>query len=171
MDTTMSDQPDPREAQIAALEAALRLPLPESTLAQIAQDLRALREAAAPTITSPHAERDVNIATNQAITYLSTIIYGPDPSVAQSEQLTRYLCRLSAKLQRLPLHSLAARLDNAEGLALPKVYTALATVSQVKLGEVNEVIEVESSVAQDLLLLLITFPRHSEIISSQKPEI
>jgi hypothetical protein len=45
----MSDQPDPREAQIAALEAALRLPLPESTLAQIAQDLRALREATAPT--------------------------------------------------------------------------------------------------------------------------
>jgi hypothetical protein len=47
MDTTMSDQPDPREAQIAALEAALQLPLPESTLAQIAQDLRATRRRGA----------------------------------------------------------------------------------------------------------------------------
>ncbi len=33
----MSNQPDPREAQIAALEAALRLPLPDATLAQLAQ--------------------------------------------------------------------------------------------------------------------------------------
>jgi hypothetical protein len=58
--------------------------LPEATLAQIVRDLRALRESAAPVITSPYAERDVNIATNQTITYLSTIIYGPNPSVALS---------------------------------------------------------------------------------------
>src|SRR5262245_53127581 len=109
MDTTMSDEPDPRAQQIAALEEALRLPLPESTLAQIAQELRALREGAAPVITAPHAERDVNIATQQSISSttgavsndgridgvavgvnLGTIIYGRTPQEDERRQLVWY---------------------------------------------------------------------------------
>jgi hypothetical protein len=40
METTMSDHPDPLDQQIAALESALRLPLPDATRAQIERDLR-----------------------------------------------------------------------------------------------------------------------------------
>jgi hypothetical protein len=65
MDTTMSDEPDSRAQQIAALEAALQLPLPEESRRQLLANLQALR--AAPLIASPHAERDVNIATQQTV--------------------------------------------------------------------------------------------------------
>jgi hypothetical protein len=39
METTMSDHPDLLDQQSAALESALRLPLPDATRAQIERDL------------------------------------------------------------------------------------------------------------------------------------
>ncbi len=119
-------------AVLAALPDAQR-PL-QAQLAEKQQQLDAF-QAAALTIVAPlTAERDINIATNQTITYLGTIIYGPDPNAEQRQQLTRYLHRLAAKLQRLPLRGLAAQLDDGPGIALAYVYVMLATSSRVELA-------------------------------------
>jgi hypothetical protein len=137
----MSDQPDPREAQIAALEAALKLPLPEESRQQLLANLRVLRESVAPTITSPHAERDVNIATQQTVNSpagqvsndgridgvavgvnLGTIIYGRTPEEEERRRLVWHLDRLANKLYRLPLRGLEERLDQGNGVVLPQVY-------------------------------------------------
>src|SRR5437868_4675936 len=110
------DQPISQlRSELAALQQVLGalagLPDAQRALrAQLAdkeQRLAALLAARAsasggPVIAGPtHASRDVNIATHQRITYLSTIVYGPDPSAEQREQLDRYLRRLAARLQRL----------------------------------------------------------------------
>ena len=58
---------------------------------------------------------------------LGTIIYGRNPSEDERRQLVWYLRTLAAKLYRLPLRGLDERLDRGDGLALPRVYVALAT--------------------------------------------
>jgi hypothetical protein len=64
MDTTMSDHLDPLSQQIAALESALRLPLPDATRAQIEQDLRALRQRRAAAI-----QGTVSVSNSQIIVF------------------------------------------------------------------------------------------------------
>lgn len=49
----MSEHPDPLDQQIAALEDALKLPLPEATRAQIEQDVRMLRARRSAQLTEP----------------------------------------------------------------------------------------------------------------------
>jgi Sulfatase-modifying factor enzyme 1/NACHT domain len=136
------------QAEIAMLQQAITAlaALPEAQrplqaqLAEKEQRLAALLGAGPSAATGPiitesiHAERDINIATSQTITYLSTVIYGPDPDAAQREQVERYLRRLAARMQRLPLHGLAAQLDDGPGVALPQVYVMLATTSRVELA-------------------------------------
>src|SRR5262245_12955413 len=130
------------QAEIAAPQQAITMlaALPEAQNRLQAQLAQKQQQLAQPQATNPTslgalpAERDINIATNQTITNLSTIIYGPDPDAIQREQLTRYLQRLAAKLQRLPLRGLAAQLDDGPGIALPYVYMMLATTSHVELA-------------------------------------
>ena len=72
---------------------------------------------------------------------LGTIVYGRLLTDEQREQLTRYLRRLAAKLQRLPLRGLAVRLDEGPGIALPKVYVMLATANRVEVTEDSSTFE------------------------------
>jgi formylglycine-generating enzyme required for sulfatase activity len=65
---------------------------------------------------------------------LGTIIYQRNPSEDERRQLARHLERLAAKLRRLPLSGLAAKLDDGEGMALDRVYVLLATRSHVTLA-------------------------------------
>ncbi len=79
----------------------------------------------APTIASPHAERDVNIATQQTVNSNAgtvcndgridgvavgvnqgVIIYGRRPEEDERRRLVWYLDRLANKLYRLPLRGL-----------------------------------------------------------------
>ena len=142
----MSDSSDERDRQIAALEAALKLPLPEASRRRLMADLRALRDqraagargAVTPGAGDTHGTVNVGGNARPGVVVgvnLGRIIYGADPTDAQREQLTRYLRRLAAKLQRLPLRGLAARLDEGPGIALPQVYVMLATTNRVVVAE------------------------------------
>ncbi|HEY3230261.1 MAG TPA: NACHT domain-containing protein [Roseiflexaceae bacterium] len=130
----MSDATDTRDQQIAALETALKLPLPEDTRQRLMADLRALRVAEAPALSAAvrgavdvagEARIDVVVGVN-----LGRIIYGRDPREDERRQLVWYLQTLAAKLYRLPLRGLDERLDRGDGLALPRVYVALATTAK-----------------------------------------
>lgn len=66
---------------------------------------------------------------------LGCIIYGHNPDEEKRQQLVRYLTRLAAKLQRLPLSGLATQLDDGPGMSLAKVYVMLATKSRVTVTE------------------------------------
>jgi hypothetical protein len=101
--------------QIAALEAALQLPLPEEARQHLLANLKALQAAAAPTgdvvagdkVVDPQGTVNVSGIAHIAVgVNLGTIIYGHIPTDEQREQLTRYLRRLAAKLQRLPCAAL-----------------------------------------------------------------
>jgi hypothetical protein len=100
------------------------MPLPDDTRQRLLADLHALRSTVE--ISGSAQITGVVVGVN-----LGRIIYGADPTDVQREQLTRYLRRLAAKLQRLPLRGLAARLDEGSGIALSKVYVLLATLSHV----------------------------------------
>lgn len=133
----MSDAPNPPQLhhQIAALEAALRLPLPEDTRQRLLADLRALRALPAGDVRGTVELRgDARIEGVVVGVNLGTIIYGQLPSHEQHEQLTRYVQRLAAKLQRLPLRGLAQHLDEGPGIALPKVYVLMATLNRVEVA-------------------------------------
>jgi hypothetical protein len=135
MDTPMSDDPNTRDQQIAAIEAALRLPLPEDTRLRLIADLRAMGAVPAGEVRGVIELRgDARIDGVAIAVNLGTIIYGHAPSDEQHEQLTRYLQRLAAKLQRLPLRGLAAQLDEGPGIALPKVYVLPATLNRVEVA-------------------------------------
>jgi formylglycine-generating enzyme required for sulfatase activity len=139
----MSEAPTPLAEQIAALEAALKLPLPEESRRQLLASLQALRstatiagdavagdKVAGDKIVEPQGTVDVSGTAHVAVAInLGRIIYGIDPTDVQREQLTRYLRRLAAKHQRLPLRGLAAHLDEGLGIPLAKVYVMLATTS------------------------------------------
>ena len=140
----MSESSDMLAQQIAALEAALQLPLPEESRRQLEANLQALRTTVAITgdaiagdkvggdkvggdkIVEPqgtvNVSDDARVAGVVVGVNLGRIVYGADPTDAQREQLTRYLRRLAAKLQRLPLRGLAAHLDEGPGITLPKIY-------------------------------------------------
>src|SRR6266540_452585 len=142
----MNKPPDTLAQQIAALEAALQLSLPEDMHRQLLEKLQAIQtvagdkvggdKVAGDKIVEPQGTVNVTGAARIAVGInLGQIIYGADPTDAQREQLTRYLRRLAAKLQRLPLRGLAARLDEGTGIALPKVYVMLATANRVVVAE------------------------------------
>ncbi|HEU4323359.1 MAG TPA: AAA-like domain-containing protein, partial [Roseiflexaceae bacterium] len=66
---------------------------------------------------------------------LGTVIYGRTPSDDERERLRWYLEGLSAKLQVLPLRGLSQHLHQGEGIAMPQVYTALATEHRIVLAQ------------------------------------
>src|SRR5215216_356669 len=121
--------------QIAAIEAALQLPLPEDTRQRLIADLRVLRTLPAGDVRGTIELRgDARIEGVVVGVNLGTIIYGQVPTYEQHEQLTRYLQRLAAKLQRLPLRGLAQHLDEGPGIALPKVYVLMATLNRIEVA-------------------------------------
>lgn len=133
----MSDAPNPSQLhdQIAAIEAALQLPLPEDTRQRLIADLRVLRALPADDVRGTIELRgDARIEGVAVGVNLGTIIYGQVPTHEQHEQLTRYLQRLAAKLQRLPLRGLAQHLDEGPGIALPKVYVLMATLNRIEVA-------------------------------------
>ena len=135
----MSDDLD-IDALLAKLTPAERADLAArlTTGDAIASDKVAGDKVGGDKITDPHGTvevgGDARVAGVVVGTNLGTIIYGADPTVEQREQLTRYLRRLAAKLQRLPLRGLAPDLDDGPGIALPKIYVMLATESFVEVA-------------------------------------
>ena len=139
--------------QIAALEDALELPLPEESRRQLETNLRLLRAtvvAAGDVISSNKVGGDkvvgdkvelqgaVSVSGSAQVAVginLGRILYGADPTDLQRDQLMRYLRRLIAKLQRLPLRGLATHLDDGSGIPLAKVYVMLATENRVIVTE------------------------------------
>ena len=70
----MSDDPETLQRQIAELQ----------------RQLAALQASTGPSVAGPvSAEHDVNIATNQWITVLGSLIYQAPPDARQREQLGR----------------------------------------------------------------------------------
>ncbi len=114
---TMSDDPETLQRQITELQ----------------RQLAALQASTGPSVAGPvSAEHDVNIATNQWITVLGSLIYQAPPDARQREQLGRYLQRLAAKWQLLQLRGLDEQLDKGRGMALSHVYEVMATSNRVE---------------------------------------
>jgi hypothetical protein len=156
LDITMSEPPDPLAQQIAALEAALRLPLPEESRRQLLDNLQALQAAARPAgdvvagdkVLGDKVMGDKVVAPHGTVTVgddarvdgvvvginLGRIVYGRDPAEDERRQLVWYLARLAKRLARLPLRGMAARLDDGPGVALPRVYVLPAIDDLVELG-------------------------------------
>lgn len=151
---TMSESHTLLTQQIAALEAALKLPLPKESRRQLETNLRSLRasivvagddvagdkvggdKVVGNKIIEPQGTVGVSGSAHVAVgVNLGRILYGADPTDLQREQLTRYLRRLVAKLQRLPLRGLAAHLDEGSGIPMAKVYVMLATENRVIAAE------------------------------------
>ncbi|MBS1968423.1 MAG: SUMF1/EgtB/PvdO family nonheme iron enzyme [Chloroflexi bacterium SZAS-1] len=110
----MSDDPETLQRQIAELQ----------------RQLAALQASTGPSVAGPvSAEHDVNIATNQWITVLGSLIYQAPPDARQREQLGRYLQRLAAKWQLLQLRGLDEQLDKGRGMALSHVFITMAIFS------------------------------------------
>jgi len=65
---------------------------------------------------------------------LGRIVYGRDPEEDERRQLVWYLARLANRLARLPLRGMAARLDDGQGVALPKVYMMAAINGLAEIG-------------------------------------
>jgi len=141
---------DHLQHQIAELEAYLQQDLPDIVRQSLEQQLGQLRQQRDSLVNLSGAQTgDVTIGdttgrdkvTSGALTLsgdarlngvavavnLGTIIYRRDPSEDERRQLARYLARLAAKLRRLPLSGLAARLDDGEGVALERVAAHNAT--------------------------------------------
>src|SRR5262249_44388102 len=78
--------------------------------------------------------RDVNIASHLTVNNLTQIIYSNDSTGERPENLTRYLRRLAAKMQRLRLRGLGSQVDEGQGVLLPKVYVMLATSTRIDLA-------------------------------------
>jgi len=149
---------DDLKRQIVELEASLSQPMPEPVRRLVEQQLAQLRQQRDSLVNLSGAQTgDVTIGdttgrdkvTSGELTLsgdarlngvavavnLGTIIYGRDPSEDERRQLARYLARLAAKLRRLPLSGLAARLDDGDGVALERVYVMLATQESVDVAE------------------------------------
>ena len=58
----------------------------------------------------------------------------------ERRRLVWYLAALANKLARLPLRGLEERLDQGNGLALPRVYVMLATKTRVEVGYLSIVV-------------------------------
>ncbi len=156
----MSEPRDTLAQQIAALEAALQLPLPEDTRQRLMADLQALQAASAPAgdvvgdlvggdkVLGDQVAGEKRTAGPGAVTLsddarlngvavgvnLGTIVYGRLPHEDERRQLAWYLAGLANKLYRLPLRGLDERLDQGKGLALPQVYVMLATQSHIEVA-------------------------------------
>jgi formylglycine-generating enzyme required for sulfatase activity len=138
----MSEYPTEHNHKIADLEAALQLPLPETVRQQLELTLAHLRAEGANLAVANSAARDLNQSTvnvgDGARIYgpavginLGKIIYGRDPLEDERRLLIWYLDALANKLYRLPFRGLEKRLDQGEGIALPRVYVTQITESYV----------------------------------------
>ncbi|HEU4328813.1 MAG TPA: SUMF1/EgtB/PvdO family nonheme iron enzyme [Roseiflexaceae bacterium] len=83
---------------------------------------------------SQHITGQARVAQAVALN-LGTVIYGRTPSDDERERLCWYLEGLLPKLQVLPLRGLSQHLHQGEGIAMPQVYTALATERRTVLAQ------------------------------------
>ena len=141
--------------KIAQLEATLRMPgLPAAACEAVQQQLLALRgqitqqqsgganlgagntggqtdDIAASNQTRGVVDNQGRINGVAVGVNLGTIIYGRLPIEDERRRLAWYLDSLANKLYRLLLRGLEQRLDQGEGMALPRVYVELATTSEL----------------------------------------
>jgi hypothetical protein len=142
----MSDDPSALAQQIAALEAALQLPLPEDSRAQLSKKLRALQAAtifAGSTVAGDKVIAilgTVNVSDDARINgvavgiNLGQIIYRRDPQEDERRRLVWYLAALSSKLHHLPLRGLNVNAhEGGSGVSLANVYVMLASETSRKL--------------------------------------
>ncbi|HEY3231610.1 MAG TPA: NACHT domain-containing protein, partial [Roseiflexaceae bacterium] len=141
----MSESQNEREREVAELEAALRMPLPDAARRQIELTLENLRGeganlAVANTIAHDLNQGAVNLSDDARIdgvavgVNLGRIIYGRDPQEDERRRLVWYLDALANQLYRLPLRGLEERLAQGDGVALPRVYVTLASESFVEVA-------------------------------------
>jgi hypothetical protein len=130
---------DDRARRIAEIEAVLRQPLPTTVSQLLERELAELRaeevstsstDIPAPLPRAVQVGGDAQIAGVVVGVNLGWIIYGRDPCEDEQRQLVWYLQTLAAKLYHLPLRGLDERLDRGDGLALPRIYVALATTAK-----------------------------------------
>ena len=136
----MSDSPDARAQQIAALEATLKLPLPDAARRPLEAELARLyaaRDVVKGTTNVSGTVHGVAVGVN-----LGTIIYGRDSSEDQRLRLVRYLEALAGDLRCLPLRGLDTNLAQATnasahsaGISLAQVYVMVATTQTVTLAK------------------------------------
>jgi len=151
----MSESHDTLDQQIAALKTALQLPLPTDMRRQLLASLQALQATIAITgdvvagdkvggdnvagdkIVEPQGT--INVGNDGRINgvavgvNLGRIVYGRDIEEEERRRLAWYLDSLANKQHRLPLRGIEQRLDQGDGVALPRVYVMLATTSEVEL--------------------------------------
>jgi hypothetical protein len=144
MDTTMPDSADALDQQIAALEAALQLPLPADTHQRLMADLRALRDQRAAgggtlqgATTVSGTLHGAAVGVNQGTVQ---VFFGAAPPADGQALLDGYLKSLIAAYGRLRLGKLLGKEQTgreataAPTLALRDVYTALATNARLPRG-------------------------------------
>jgi hypothetical protein len=114
---------DDQARRIAEIEAALQHPLSEVVHLEDQRELEELRaqppmtRSAAPIIDKPHADRDINFATNQTVNSTTNIYQGGAPPSDEAVILTK----AQALLDRLPLDTIPelASLPSASRMPLP----------------------------------------------------
>jgi formylglycine-generating enzyme required for sulfatase activity len=124
----MTDTPDDIQRKIADLEA-LRPSIGDAAVDAAVAALRAQLK------TAKNVTGNVNVGSNnygQNIgVNLGIAIFGHQPPYREQERIVRYLDVLATTLYRLPLRGIATKLEReGEGVALPAVYTLLATKQQ-----------------------------------------
>lgn len=146
----MSPDPAGRDAEIDALRAALRLPLPERVRAELGRHLHTLvsfgannqvgdvsigsvvggdQQSGAVAFDAGAQNSGVAVGIN-----LGQIVAGPDAAGEARRALERYLAGVAARAAVLPLAGLDPSFARAQSVALPRIYVAVATTMRVAVG-------------------------------------